>query len=210
MSEISKKVLILKGDSYKAVGTIFTERGYDVIYDDKMLSQADLVVFTGGSDVSPYIYGEEPDGARGCDPQRDEYEKEIFQYCQSFESKLVPMVGICRGGQLLNVLNGGKMVQHLGKTISGDIEMDVYDGRSMIVRVDHHQGILARENVSVDAQAWLLHEQDGIVVDYAIWYPETKSLCFQPHPEWGHEGTKEYFFDLIDRYIEIKDSRNVE
>jgi hypothetical protein len=37
--------------------------------------------------------------------------------------------------------------------------------------------------------------------DYAIFYPQTKSLCFQPHPEWGHKGTEDYFFKLLDEYV---------
>lgn len=197
---MSKKVLVLKGDSYKAVGTIFGERGYDVTFDDKDLGFVDVVVFTGGADVSPYIYGEEPEGARGCDPKRDEYEKEIFDYCVSSESRYPSMVGICRGGQLLNVLNGGKMIQHLGRTISGF----VCDDEDRVLHVDHHQGMLI--NVAEGELLSFLHPNIELPVDetpdYAIYYPATKSLCFQPHPEWGHKGTEDYFFELIDEYIE--------
>lgn len=191
---MSGKVLVLRGDTYKAVGAIFASRGYDVTHDASKLSQVDLVVFTGGSDVSPYVYGEEPNGARGCDSIRDDLEVTLYHAAKFHK---IPCVGICRGGQLLNVLNGGKMIQDLAATISGDVEMDVFDGRNLIVRVDHHQGILAREDVFVDGQAWL----SDVVVDYAVWYPETKDLCFQPHPEWGHKGTEEYFFELVKKYI---------
>lgn len=192
------KVLVLRGDTYKAVGAIFASRGYDVTYDASKLSQVNLVVFTGGSDVSPYVYGEEPNGARGCDSVRDDLEVTLYHAAKFHK---IPCIGICRGGQLLNVLNGGKMIQDLGKTISGDIEMEIYDGRNQIVRVDHHQGIFARENAFVDAQAWPPAEDGGIIIDYAVWYPETMDLCFQPHPEWGHEGTEKYFFELVNKYI---------
>lgn len=191
---MNKKVLVLKGDSYKAVGEMFTARGYDVLYDGEGFSQADLVVFTGGSDVSPYIYGEEPDGARGCDPIRDELEKSVYAACVTYS---VPAVGICRGGQLLNVLNGGGMIQDLG-LISGDVGIDAYDDVTRTVRVDHHQGMLAGAGMLIDT-FW--HLPISGIVDYTIFYPETKSLCFQPHPEWGHKGTEDYFFELLDKHV---------
>ena len=191
---MAKKVLILKGDSYKAVGEIFAARGYDVTYDVATLPVVNLVVFTGGSDVSPYIYGEEPDGAVGCDPIRDEFEKSVYEA----HVGRVPMIGICRGGQLLNVLNGGKMIQHLGETISGDVcVFDSETRKEVELRVDHHQGMVASNGVR--AASWLEEHED--LPDYVIWYPETKSLCFQPHPEWGHKGTEDYFFELVSEYI---------
>lgn len=194
---MSKKVLVLQGDSYEAVGAMFASHGYDVLYGTGKLSQADLVVFTGGSDVSPYIYGEEPDGARGCDPVRDELERDIYNICQD---RSIPVVGICRGGQLLNVLNGGRMIQHLGETISGDVLVTTVlgdDFLEMMMRIDHHQGMLAED--SSDVFAW--NEGHSEWPDYAIFYPETKSLCFQPHPEWGHKGTEDYFFELMHKHI---------
>jgi len=197
---MTKKVLVLRGDSYKAVGSIFAALGFDVTFDDKNLGVADIVVFTGGSDVSPYIYGEEPDGARGCDPKRDEYEKEIFDYCISSESKNPAMIGICRGGQLLNVLNGGKMIQHLGRTITGD----ALDDEGRVMRVDHHQGMLAGEGELLSFYDPITNSKSPEEVpDYAIWYPDTKCLCFQPHPEWGHKGTEDYFFELVEEYIVV-------
>jgi len=177
------------------VGEMFLARGYDVFTDVTDLSQANLVCFTGGSDVSPYIYGEEPNGARGCDPVRDEVECVLYH---AAKDQGIPCVGICRGGQLLNVLNGGSMIQHLGKTISGDIEVwNDWGDESFVVRVDHHQGMVASEKGDMSL-TYGFQEGDP---HYEIWYPETKSLCVQYHPEWGHEGTEARFFELLTRYI---------
>lgn len=198
---MNKTALILKGDSYKAVGAIFEERGWNVVYSTEGPQDPDLIVFTGGSDVSPYIYGEEPDGARGCDPVRDEFEKSVYEA----HVGRVPMVGICRGGQLLNVLNGGKMIQHLGETVSGDVLMyDEVKRNVFKVRVDHHQGMISEDYTM--PIGWAEDDFEDQFPDYAIWYEETQSLCFQPHPEWGHQGTKDYFFELVDKYIETSEA----
>ena len=194
------KILILKGGSYKSVGEMFARHGYEVLYGHENLSQVNVVVFTGGSDVSPYIYGEEPHGARGCDPIRDELEKEIYNKAQDLG---LTCIGICRGGQLLNVLNCGEMIQDLGKdSQSGVVPMfDALSGEYVDVLVDHHQGILVNEGEG-ETYAWneeadKFAENVSLWPDYLVIYPGTKSFCFQPHPEWGHKPTEEYFFDKL-------------
>jgi GMP synthase-like glutamine amidotransferase len=203
MALMTKKILVLKGDSYKAVGEMFARHGYEVLYGVENLSQADVVVFTGGSDVSPYIYGEEPHGARGCDPIRDEFEKGIFNEYPTSKVK----IGICRGGQLLNVLNGGRMFQDLG-LITGIVPVFDTENGYIDVLVDHHQGMESNppEALGWGACAWHELRSDLYWPDYAIFYPKTKSFCFQPHPEWGHKGTEDYFFELLERHEVLNDS----
>lgn len=186
---MSKRVLILNGDSYHAAFEMFKRHGWE---PTRFIHEADFVVFLGGTDVDPKIYGEERGPyTQAPDELRDEDEVATFEQAKALG---VACVGICRGGQLLNVLNGGEMVQHLGETISGDVEMYMY-GLKEIVRVDHHQGMVAN-----DETGDLIASYGE--ANYIIWYPETKSLCFQPHPEWGHKPTEDLFFQLIEEYIE--------
>lgn len=190
---MSKRVLILNGDSYHAAFEMFKRHGWE---PTRNLGDADLVCFLGGTDVNPELYGEER-GPYTQEPDMARDGFEVLTYATAVSRK-VPCVGICRGGQLLNVLNGGKMIQHLGETISGDVNINLLDQHYFepvrtTVRVDHHQGMVA--------------DTDNIrgfsgLCDYIIWYPETKSLCFQPHPEWGHKPTEDLFFELIEEYIE--------
>ncbi len=190
------KVLVLRGDSYKAVGELFVERGMSVIYDTSKLSEVDLVVFTGGSDVSPWVYGEEPNGARGCDEARDHLEVSIYNEAQTLG---IPCVGICRGGQLLNVLNGGSMIQDIKPMLSGDVLMGFLEGpEEFKVRVDQHQGMITGDKGETLGVYDLCN--GGHYYSYEIFYPETKDLCVQYHPEWGHEGTKQRFFELMERF----------
>lgn len=185
------KVFIAPGDSYHAAISMFERAGFEVTKDYEVV---DLVCFLGGTDVDPAVYGEER-GPYTQSPDKHRDAIEISLYKKFID---VPKVGICRGGQLLNVLNGGKMIQHLGKCVSGD----VLDDNGLEMRVDHHQGMLCSENDDSELISFLPRTYSGNRwPDYAIFYEKTKSLCFQPHPEWGHRGTEDYFFKLIERYF---------
>jgi len=179
---------------WKPVRQMFKDEGWNIYPASSIKMDAgipDLVCFTGGADVSPEFYGEVNTYSL-CDPERDEAEMTIYYMALTHG---IPMVGICRGGQFLNVMNGGKMIQHVGP-FSGDVG-SYWDGEYQTVRVDHHQAI-----VSIDPKAEVLgRKAQGDSLEYGVWYPETRCLCFQPHPEWGHEPTKKLFFDLIKEYV---------
>lgn len=73
---------------------------------ENFLSELDGLILQGGDDVSPLSYGEEPieDGRWPGDIKRDKYELEVIDY---FYKKKLPIYGICRGSQILNVYFGG-------------------------------------------------------------------------------------------------------
>ena len=74
----------------------------------KSLEEADVVLFTGGEDVDPSLYGAKKHRATSSNLDRDLEERAIF-------GKVKPKqlcLGICRGSQFLCVMNGGILVQH--------------------------------------------------------------------------------------------------
>lgn len=78
---------------------------------------ADGVVFTGSScDIDPKLYGEENRKAASCDPQLDEMELQLFN---AFYKRKKPILGICRGVQLLNVALGGTLMQDIEEEVPG-------------------------------------------------------------------------------------------
>jgi len=81
------------------------------------LDVADALVLTGGGDIHSLCYGLEPHPAsRGQDPARDATELLATDYALK---KRLPILGICRGAQLLNVAFGGTLIQDIPSQVPG-------------------------------------------------------------------------------------------
>ena len=203
-------MIIGGGFSYNKM---FEERGFGVVYS---LEEADLVQFTGGADVSPVMYGELPHPSTGFSARRDKEEMAVYKEAQKWS---IPCAGICRGAQFLNVMNGGKMWQHVNNhAISGTHVMITDDGRDVEVTSTHHQMMRAAEHGDVLCVAYESdireHMKDGVLCretgEYedteVVLYTKTQSLCFQPHPEYldkDHE-CQEYYFELIKNHLGVE------
>lgn len=194
------------------VMALFRDMGF---YGTNELMDAHLCVFTGGSDIDTELYGEEAIPECGWfNEKRDEHEVKVFHSCVDFG---IPMVGICRGGQLLNVLNGGKLWQDVTGHGSGSHEaICSLTGKEYTVTSSHHQMMIPAEgshilmvaSVNGEAQSLSTHKKahkrsvtpDELDRDpEVVWYEETQSLCVQFHPEYESATAecREYFNDLV-------------
>lgn len=77
---------------------------------EKLATKLDGFVFAGGQDIAPSFYGEESRGSRAPDIERDHFETAL---CRAALERDKPLLGICRGCQLLNVVLGGTLTQDL-------------------------------------------------------------------------------------------------
>lgn len=195
----NKKVYIVGGNQ-NAYGKMFEAiGGWDVLdVVNSKPTDADLVQFTGGSDVSPSLYHEAKHPRTFSSDYRDNQEMAVYDQCIKAG---IPMAGICRGGQFLNVMNGGRMYQDVdGHGIGGTHAMvDVDDGTVYQVTSTHHQmmrpskkavilGIatnLATRKEYCDVGGGIIVEREDLIDVEAVIYKGSKCLCYQPHPEYG-------------------------
>lgn len=165
-------------------------------------SLPDLVVFTGGSDVDPTLYGDEKHPYTSIDTLRDQADVEVYRWAKENN---IPCVGICRGGQFLNVMNGGKMYQHVenhGRNhlihgfnikIPGGIE----------VTSTHHQMMIVPKSGTLIAWAIEKAFSDEFEPE-VVWFEDSKDLCVQYHPEYMDKDSDgyEYFQQLLEEYFD--------
>jgi putative glutamine amidotransferase len=77
---------------------------------DAALAEMDGLLLSGGADLDPARYHEPVVGTRSVEPGRDALEEDSYRAAAAAG---VPILGVCRGMQMLNVLAGGSLVQHL-------------------------------------------------------------------------------------------------
>jgi hypothetical protein len=189
------------------------------------IEKAGIVFFTGGADVDPSLYGEKKHRCTHSDINRDIYESQVYSSLR----KDVLKIGICRGAQFLNVMNGGKLWQHSDHPGIHHVFVSSFVGHGLVeVNSTHHQ--IMRLNYEkkfhrlayADAATFredgegngeTFHEKCNCKVkddlcpcnqpdEEVIYYPDTRCLCFQPHPEYGHHSTTKLFENCLKHVLE--------
>jgi putative glutamine amidotransferase len=166
----------------------------------------DGLVLQGGADVSPMSYGEEPLKPEWAgDRLRDVYEIELVH---EFIEAGKPVLGVCRGAQLINVAFGGTLYQDIGTQIPGSSEHvnDAYEKHHHPIRFAagsslkmlypgveqpsvtsiHHQSI---KTVGRGLRVEAFSEPDG-VVEAIRGEGKGYVLAVQWHPEFHPPGEK--------------------
>jgi putative glutamine amidotransferase len=89
---------------------------------DAALEQVDGVLLTGGPDVDPALYGEEPHETTEVAPERDRFEIPLSKRALERD---VPVFAICRGVQVLNVAAGGTLVQDIPSAVASGLDHSI-------------------------------------------------------------------------------------
>src|ERR1700686_5410176 len=103
-----------EADYYLTYGRAVEAAGAEAVYlppGTSSVDDIDGLLLPGGWPVGPALYGEKPDPKVGdIDPELDETEIRLFKDARE---KQIPVLGICRGQQVINVAMGGTLLQHL-------------------------------------------------------------------------------------------------
>jgi len=166
---------------------------------DETLDALDGLLFTGGSDVDPALYGAEahPE-TKGIRADRDSAELALLEAALARD---LPVLAVCRGSQVLNVALGGDLVQHMPDVVGHEGHREVLGvfsehgvelepgtrlagilGERAPVKSHHHQGF-GRVGDGLRTAA---HADDGTVE--AIEAPDRRfALGVLWHPEEGED-----------------------
>jgi gamma-glutamyl-gamma-aminobutyrate hydrolase PuuD len=177
----------------------------------KSVLESDIVIFGGGSDVDPALYGEEKHCTTHFDSKRDDDDIALYQLCLE---NGIPMFGVCRGAQFLSVMNGGKLYQDIDNHY-GDHKIWDVNRRFHIDKVSsvHHQ--MCRPNVdggmeiiatNSDGRNRSLNPGDrkiGPCADIeAFFYRDTCCIGVQGHPEYsGYPYYTKWCLELINELV---------
>jgi putative glutamine amidotransferase len=135
---------IHRGDS---LVEIVDMKGMQVDSALKLLSTCDAILFTGGEDVVPGYYGKGTDSAR-CEtnPGRDSLEMALIK--ESFQLQM-PVFGVCRGQQILNVALGGTLIIDIPADHPGNVMHQCED----YLHCFHSVNLVKGSNLQLTAKA---------------------------------------------------------
>lgn len=210
---MSKNVFVVSSQ-YGVTNMFARNKEFHVTLDED--KAPDLLVFTGGADVNPQLYGETSLPRTNMDSGRDKQDIEAWKKWGK-----VPKVGICRGGQFLNVMSGGAMWQDVNNHTRAHemvnlLKVPGIEDDKIRVTSTHHQMMIPGKKGEEIAIALNESRTAGLATQYSsairrpypkwdtevVWYPETNSLCFQPHPEYTDAAPMtNYFFKLLDHFF---------
>lgn len=193
-----------------------------ILSEDSMrevFSRLDGIVFSGGGDINPSIYEEPPHSTLwGLSDDRDRVELKLARWAAHHEK---PLLGICRGTQVLNIALGGTLIQDIPSEVPDALEHSFDDAtvardyiahpvrvvegsllrkvlQSEIVPVNswHHQAL---KRIAPDLKVVAL-APDGIVEAVEI-QAHRFAIGVQWHPEWlytNHPEMKRLFTALVE------------
>ena len=209
-------VFVLGND--QLIREMWKSAGYNIVSSP---AYADILQWTGGADIDPRLYNQKPIPTTGpINTERDAYEIDMFS---KYPDKI--KVGICRGSQFLNVMNGGSLWQDVDNHTQRHILYSKRHPQGAVVTSTHHQMMRpapagkvlawAFESTRMTDDAYTLslpnrdHSPENPLDSKqiedadveAVMYEDTATFCFQPHPEYGIYSCYRIFFDLFEENL---------
>jgi putative glutamine amidotransferase len=178
---------------------IAIDEGTDEAARNSALAAMDGLLISGGADIDPARYGEAAAGSHPPEPGRDEIDAAAFA---SAQERRVPVLGVCRGLQAINVFSGGTLVQHVAGHESAPYPspgatqhpVAIHDGtrlagivgepEALVVNSYHHQAVTPdRLAPALIANALVDHDGTTLVEGLEARDPDRWLIGVQCHPE---------------------------
>lgn len=151
----------------------------------------------GGVDIDPSYYGHRR--LKQTQPPNHERDKREFAATRFAINHKLPIIGVCRGAQLLCIQAGGSLYQH-SNNHNESHSLTHKGGYIKHAAASHHQIMNLDEVEEKEVIAWcpfptIVLDEMGRekVLDNSpevIWFPRIRGLAIQPHPEWETEGSE--------------------
>lgn len=209
------KCHVLGGAFHGSILDLMKEVGFDLV---KTPEEASIIVFAGGADVDPELYGQKRLPFTHYHRARDDYEGKVYDEAVELGK---PMFGICRGAQFLHVKNKGQLWQHVENHAGPD--HDIWDLEDeVLIRANsyHHQMLCLNDRIEVLActakQVSNLFVSDTMTLDLnkeganadqeleieAGMYYDTKCFFVQGHPEVGDPEYRSWTMTKLKEFLD--------
>jgi len=200
---------------------VFTE---SVSLADAPVEGCSAIILWGGTDICPSFYGQKAiPQTEYSDDQRDTAE---WKYIIRAVAEGIPIIGVCRGAQMLCAFAGGSLYQHVTGHHSNHAIATKEGMVYQQVAADHHQmmNIDGLDEETANLLAWSQYRQSTFYQNdkgtfdttvfseepEVVWFPKIRGLAIQPHPEWMSAEHKfnQYVFSLINQFV-LKEENHV-
>lgn len=181
----------------------------------------DALILWGGADIATSFYKENPqDFYQTAAPSARDLEE--WHALRIAYQKGIPIIGVCRGAQMLCAFAGGKLAQHINGHQSGIHPIATYDGKKFEqVPSCHHQMMYPYEtehkvlatvvNNHSNVYKGLKEDEADMFVKHSklepevVFFPKIKGFGIQSHPEWAeHSDFVKWCNEKIVQYLYSK------
>ncbi len=160
-----------------------------------ILTQGDVLVVWGGQDIPPEYYGRSRSWLSGASMRPNHRDQVEWSMMHRAKELNIPIIGVCRGAQMLCALAGGYLMQHVTHHAGPDHTIVTPTGEQFWVNSLHHQMMVPanttheilgevapnalRSGIYVDEDQPVEHKQEPELV----WFNDVNGLAIQWHPE---------------------------
>lgn len=176
------------------------------------LTEGDMLLVWGGGDISPTLYNKTPSRQSGATAKLSERDKIEWGMMQRANELHLPIVGVCRGAQMLCALAGGFLVQHVTNH-GGRHEVTTKEGGKLITNSIHHQmlypwGVEHEMLAVMEVPLSTIYVSEDTTVQVPeepeyVYFPTVRGFAIQWHPEMmdSNSAATQYVLSTIEEKL---------